>query len=127
MHPPHSGSEAHQNNVVLRKSPYTAFTLSATMSLVTGYSSDEDAGPVSPMTDAFGLSKLPVVKKPRVDEPSSSLVVQAAPDVLSEVRINIITIQLNDDLCAATLGPIKPNVPRDASYGHSDECEHLLR
>ena len=56
------------------------------MSLVAGYSSDEDAGPVSPTTDAFGLSNIPAAKKPRVEEPSSSLVVQAAPDVLSEVR-----------------------------------------
>ncbi|KAH9912245.1 pre-mRNA splicing factor [Epithele typhae] len=33
------------------------------MSLVQGYSSDEDDGPLSPTTDAFGLSSLPASKK----------------------------------------------------------------
>lgn len=57
------------------------------MSLITGYSSDEDNGPVSPTADAFGLSNLPAAKKLRVEDPVSSLVVQAAPDVLAEVRV----------------------------------------
>ena len=58
----------------------------ATMSLVTGYSSDEDNGPSSPTGDAFGLAKLPTAKKPRVEDVASGIVVTAAPDVLSEVR-----------------------------------------
>ena len=57
------------------------------MSLVAGYSSDEDNGPASPTNDAFGLSNIPASKKMRVDEASSSLqTIQAAPDVLAEVR-----------------------------------------
>ena len=56
------------------------------MSLVTGYSSDEDNGPISPTTDAFGLSSIPSAKKMRIDESIlSAHNVDAAPDVLSEV------------------------------------------
>ena len=55
------------------------------MSLVQGYSSDEDDGPRVPTNDAFGLSALHASKKPRVDEPSTSLVPTSAPDVLAEV------------------------------------------
>lgn len=57
------------------------------MSLVAGYSSDEDEAHISSSTDAFGLSSIPAVKKIRVDEPTSSTPmsgVQAAPDVLAE-------------------------------------------
>ena len=71
----------------LRNIPYldSLFTL-ATMSLVQGYSSDEDDAPVVHSDDAFGLSSLPAAKKPRTEEPSSSsLSVVAAPHVLSEV------------------------------------------
>lgn len=56
------------------------------MSFLAGYSSDEDNGPSSPTGDAFGLSKLPTAKKPRVEDVASGIVVTAAPDVLSEVR-----------------------------------------
>ncbi len=57
------------------------------MSLVAGYSSDEDNGSFSPTTDAFGLMNIPAAKKIRVDEPATSVQnVQAAPDVLAEVR-----------------------------------------
>lgn len=56
------------------------------MSLVPGYSSDEDGGPSSPTNDAFGLSHIPTTKKMRVDEPEVSLKPQAAPHVLAEVR-----------------------------------------
>ena len=55
------------------------------MSLVQGYSSDEDDGPHSATNDAFGLTSIPVAKKLRVDEPSTSLVPTSAPDVLAEV------------------------------------------
>ena len=55
------------------------------MSLVQGYSSGEDDGPQVSSNDVFGLSSLPVAKKPRVDEPSTSLVPTSAPDVLAEV------------------------------------------
>ncbi|TCD61574.1 hypothetical protein EIP91_008229 [Steccherinum ochraceum] len=56
------------------------------MSLVAGYSSsDDDDGPSSHAQDVFGLASIPTAKKMRVDEPSSSSVVlTAAPDVLSE-------------------------------------------
>lgn len=56
------------------------------MSLVHGYSSDEDDGPQVSTNDAFGLSSLPQIKKLRVDEPSTSLFPTSAPDVLAEVR-----------------------------------------
>ena len=55
------------------------------MSLVQGYSSDEDDGPHPATNDAFGLTSIPVAKKLRVDEPSTSLVPTSAPDVLAEV------------------------------------------
>lgn len=54
------------------------------MSLVPGYSSDEDNGPSSPTNDAFGISQIPIAKRMRVDEPESSLKPQAAPHVLAE-------------------------------------------
>lgn len=57
------------------------------MSLVPGYSSDEDSELVSTTEDAFGLSKLPAAKKPRTDESASRLELKAAPDVLAEVCI----------------------------------------
>jgi len=57
------------------------------MSLVQGYSSGEDEGPVSPTNDAFGLALLPATKKPRVGPPKpTSDIPHSAPDVLSEVR-----------------------------------------
>ena len=56
------------------------------MSLVAGYSSDEDdLGPATITEDAFGLSNLPVSKKPRTEEIVSRQTLQAAPDVLAEV------------------------------------------
>lgn len=65
------------------------------MSLVAGYSSDEDSGPVTITEDAFGLSNLPVAKKPRTDESVSRVTLQAAPHVLAEVRIQLTTLQHN--------------------------------
>ncbi len=56
------------------------------MSLLAGYSSDEDDGPSSNSNDTFGLSSIPVTKRLRVEEPASGLIVTAAPDVLAEVR-----------------------------------------
>ena len=57
------------------------------MSLIQGYSSGEDEGPVSPTNDAFGLASLPAAKKPRVEPPKPTPVIpHSAPDVLSEVR-----------------------------------------
>ena len=59
------------------------------MSLVAGYSSDEDdLGPAIITEDAFGLSNLPVSKKPRTEEIVSRQTLQAAPDVLAEVCIS---------------------------------------
>ena len=57
------------------------------MSLIQGYSSGEDEGPVSPTNDAFGFASLPAAKKPRVEPPKPTPVIpHSAPDVLSEVR-----------------------------------------
>ena len=52
------------------------------MSLVQGYSSDDDNGPSSPSGDFFGLSNIPIAKKIRVEEPETSLKPQPAPHVL---------------------------------------------
>ena len=58
------------------------------MSLVAGYSSDEDdLGPATITEDAFGLSNLPISKKPRTEETVSRQTLQAAPDVLAEVCV----------------------------------------
>jgi pre-mRNA-processing factor 17 len=55
------------------------------MSLALGYSSGEDEDPAIFAKDAFGISSLPSVKKPRVDESASRMTAEAAPHVLSEV------------------------------------------
>ncbi|KAI0786117.1 pre-mRNA splicing factor [Abortiporus biennis] len=54
------------------------------MSLVAGYSSDEDDASLSTSNDAFGLSNLPVAKKPRVEIAPLLPTPTAAPDVLAE-------------------------------------------
>ena len=65
------------------------------MSLVQGYSSDEDAN--YDAKDAFNLNSTPALKKPRIEEeatPSSSGIVVpkvAAPHVLAEVRYCIMS------------------------------------
>lgn len=66
-----------------------AFLNSTPMSLVPGYSSDEDNGPSSPTADVFGLSQIPAAKKIRVDEAGFSLKPQAAPHVLAEVGYSL--------------------------------------
>ena len=53
------------------------------MSLAISYSSDEEENITSAAKDAFALSALPVAKKTRVEETSTST--DAAPHVLSEV------------------------------------------
>ncbi|KAF8519041.1 pre-mRNA splicing factor [Hysterangium stoloniferum] len=53
------------------------------MSLLAGYSSDEDNG-VDISKDAFSLGSLPAAKKPRVEEPPVTKELVAAPHVLSE-------------------------------------------
>jgi hypothetical protein len=53
------------------------------MSLLAGYSSDEDGG-TDVVKDAFSLGSLPVPKKPRVGQPIA-LAPTAAPHVLAEV------------------------------------------
>lgn len=65
------------------------------MSLLQGYSSDEDDTSISAANDAFGLSSLPTAKKARIDEASGSgsevtIKPLAAPDVLAEVRPPVI-------------------------------------
>ena len=59
------------------------------MSLNIAYSSDEED--LTPNNDVFGLSFLPVAKRPRVDnEPGSSGKADAAPHVLAEVDIQFL-------------------------------------
>lgn len=55
------------------------------MSLGLNYSSDEEEILNTVSKDAFGLSSLPVTKKPRVEQPTAKA--DAAPHVLSEVRV----------------------------------------
>ena len=66
------------------------------MSLVQGYSSDEDDGPAVQGGDVFGLGNIPAAKKMRVDEPMSvQLKPQAAPHVLAEVRAQFSLLHYN--------------------------------
>ncbi|KIY47062.1 pre-mRNA splicing factor [Fistulina hepatica ATCC 64428] len=53
------------------------------MSLVQGYSSDEDDYPINP-NDVFGLSSISAAKKARIDEPTAVPVTETAPHVLAE-------------------------------------------
>ena len=60
------------------------------MSLIPGYSSDEDNDSISHIKDAFNLSSLPSAKRPRVEvsaPPRTAF--QAAPDVLAEVSTRL--------------------------------------
>jgi hypothetical protein len=63
------------------------------MSMAIDYSSDEEEITKAAAADAFGLNSLPSAKKARVDEGPSTLAAQAtaAPDVLSEVSIEILS------------------------------------
>lgn len=57
------------------------------MSLIQGYSSDEDDAKLQ-VNDVFGLSAVPSTKKVRLDEPAQpKITANAAPDVLAEVTI----------------------------------------
>lgn len=57
------------------------------MSLIQGYSSDEDDAKLQG-NDVFGLSAVPSTKKVRLDEPvQPKITANAAPDVLAEVTI----------------------------------------
>ncbi|KAI0666344.1 pre-mRNA splicing factor [Trametes maxima] len=122
------------------------------MSLVQGYSSDEDDGPRSPTNDVFGLSSLPVAKKPRVEElpsqPSTSVVPTSAPHVLAEDPLHQTTlvtrptdtqIHVNipyQDMILPLQGPENPFGDRNrflnqnALAGHVEEqamSEHAFR
>ncbi|KAI6133313.1 pre-mRNA splicing factor [Pisolithus croceorrhizus] len=54
------------------------------MSLVQGYSSDEDDVATN---DAFGISNLPLTRRSRADEAEQKIVADAAPHVLSETSL----------------------------------------
>jgi hypothetical protein len=54
------------------------------MSLVQGYSSDEDATTAT-LQDAFNLAAVPSTKRLRFHETTLNTTPQAAPDVLAEV------------------------------------------
>ena len=53
------------------------------MSLVQGYSSDED---VATLSDAFNLSAVPLSKRSRFQDTPLNTTPHAAPDVLAQVR-----------------------------------------
>lgn len=80
---------AYMRRLLVGSTPTTARLprFRTTMSLIQGYSSGEDEGPVSPTNDAFGLTSLPAAKKPRTEpQKLTSVIPHSAPDVLSEVR-----------------------------------------
>ncbi|KAF7978892.1 hypothetical protein HWV62_44397 [Athelia sp. TMB] len=123
--------------------------LSTAMSLVQGYSSDEDDGAAVQGGDVFGLGNLPAAKKMRVDEPMSvQLKPQAAPHVLAEDPLNQTSLitrptdtQMNvniryEDMTLPTQGPENPFSDRNrfatqnALAGHVEEqsmTEHAFR
>ncbi|KAI0344157.1 pre-mRNA splicing factor [Trametopsis cervina] len=118
------------------------------MSLVQGYSSEEDDGPIIDANDAFGLAALPATKRPRVEASSSSLTVEAAPHVLSEdplaqtslvMRPTDTRMNVNigyDDMMKPLQGPENPFGDRNrflnqnALAGHVEEqsmTDHAFR
>ncbi|CAL1696273.1 unnamed protein product [Somion occarium] len=118
------------------------------MSLIVGYSSDEDGEPVISTNDAFGLSGLPVAKKPRVEDPVSPPTLEAAPDVLAEDPLHHTSLvtrptdtQMNvnipySDMTLPLQGPENPFGDRNrflnqnALAGHVEEqamTEHAFR
>ena len=56
------------------------------MSLTLGYSSGEDEDPAIYAKDAFSLSSIPILKKPRSEDHAPQTHPNAAPHVLAEVR-----------------------------------------
>ncbi|OSX67807.1 hypothetical protein POSPLADRAFT_1072557 [Postia placenta MAD-698-R-SB12] len=123
------------------------------MSLLQGYSSDEDDTSISAANDAFGLSSLPTAKKARIDEASGSgsevtIKPLAAPDVLAEDPLNqtsLITrptdtrMNVNipyNDMVLPLQGPENPFgdrnrfINQNALAGHVEEqamTEHAFR
>ena len=96
------------------------------MSLVQGYSSDEDDGPVTTSSDVFGLTNLPANKKLRVNNPAVELKVEAAPHVLSEVRNFVANLTYCVKLTSRA-GSFAPNIVGYAVNGYTNEREHSLR
>ncbi|KAL0950728.1 hypothetical protein HGRIS_007504 [Hohenbuehelia grisea] len=118
------------------------------MSLVQGYSSDEDGSAQVNPNDVFGLSSLQPSKRPRVDAQTEKSSTIAAPDVLSEDPLNQTTLvtrptdtQMNvnipySDMVLPLQGPENPFGDRNrflnqnALAGHVEEqsmTEHAFR
>ncbi|KAA1468487.1 pre-mRNA splicing factor [Dentipellis sp. KUC8613] len=120
------------------------------MSLVQGYSSDEDDASSQKNTDVFGLASIPAIKKPRVEDytPSASTALTAAPHVLAEDPLNQTSLitrptdtQMNvnipfNDMVLPVQGPENPFGDRgrlmnqNALAGHVEEqsmTEHAFR
>ncbi|KII93704.1 hypothetical protein PLICRDRAFT_131754 [Plicaturopsis crispa FD-325 SS-3] len=117
------------------------------MSLVQGYSSDEDNDTTSVSNDVFGLSSIPAAKKARVEQPTN-VAPSAAPDVLAEDPLNQTSLvtrptdtQMNvnipySDMMLPLQGPENPFGERgrflnqNALAGHVEEqsmTEHAFR
>ncbi|KAI0067965.1 pre-mRNA splicing factor [Artomyces pyxidatus] len=117
------------------------------MSLVQGYSSDEDSGLLD-SNDAFNLSAISSSKRPRMEESASKTQFKAAPDVLAEdplKQTSLITrptdTQMNvnipySDMTLPVQGPENPFGDRNrflnqnALAGHVEEqamTEHAFR
>ncbi|KAF7437171.1 hypothetical protein PC9H_004007 [Pleurotus ostreatus] len=118
------------------------------MSLIQGYSSDEDDAKLQG-NDVFGLSAVPSTKKVRLDEPvQPKITANAAPDVLAEDPLNQTSLvtrptdtQMNvnipyNDMMLPLQGPENPFGDRNrflnqnALAGHVEEqsmTEHAFR
>ncbi|KAI0321344.1 pre-mRNA splicing factor [Amylostereum chailletii] len=117
------------------------------MSLVQGYSSDEDTG-ITSSNDVFNLSSIPSNKRPRMDDSTYKTSLQAAPDVLAEDPLNQTSLitrptdtQMNvnipySDMTLPVQGPENPFGDRNrflnqnALAGHVEEqamSEHAFR
>ena len=95
------------------------------MSLVQGYSSDEDDMSTKPSEDAFGISSIPAQKKRRMEESAVTRVESSAPDVLAEVSKNLL-FQLLDWMLSNATVPSKTNVLDRKALRHADERQHPL-
>jgi hypothetical protein len=96
------------------------------MSLVHGYSSDEDATTTAAHQDAFNLAAMSSSGRLRVQDTPMNANPQAAPDVLAQVRfLSLITLSLL--MRINRQGSTQSNIPYNTPHGHPNECEYPLQ
>lgn len=96
------------------------------MSLLHGYSSDEDDAMGNHGDDAFGLSALTTSKKARVDTQVASNIETSAPDVLAEVCVSSKICVNGFSQVNYHVGPIEANVAHHSTFRHADERQCSL-